>query len=78
MPIEEARARLPDVAVQGNLDASVLLGPREVAVERARRIVQAAGPKPGYIFNLGHGLTPGTPVENVKAVVDAVHAFSWK
>ena len=46
---------------------------------RARAsIVQAAGPEPGYIFNLGHGLTPATPTENVKAVVDAVHAFSWK
>jgi uroporphyrinogen decarboxylase len=49
-----------------------------VAVERARRIVQAAGPGPGYIFNLGHGIQPGTPTENVKAVVDAVHAFAWK
>jgi uroporphyrinogen decarboxylase len=78
MPIEDARARLPDAAVQGNLDSTVLLGPKEVAVERARRIMQAAGPKPGYIFNLGHGLQPPTPVENVKAVVDAVHAFTWK
>jgi uroporphyrinogen decarboxylase len=78
MPIEDARARLPDVAVQGNLDSTVLLGPKEIAVERARRIMQAAGPKPGYIFNLGHGLQPPTPTENVKAVVEAVHAFSWK
>ncbi len=78
IPIDEARARVPHVAVQGNMDSSVLLGPKEVAVERARRIMQAAGPKPGYIFNLGHGLTPATPTENVKAVVDAVHAFTWK
>ena len=78
LPIEEARARLPDVAVQGNLDSAVLLGPKEVAVERALRIVRAAGPRPGYVFNLGHGIQPGTPPETVKAVVDAVHAFSWK
>ncbi len=78
IPIDEARARVPHVAVQGNMDSSVLLGPKEVAVERARRIMQAAGPKTGYIFNLGHGLTPATPTENVKAVVDAVHAFTWK
>ena len=78
MPIEDARARLPGVAVQGNLDSTLLLGPKDVVVERARRIMQAAGPKPGYIFNLGHGIQPGTPTENVKAVVDAVHAFRWK
>jgi uroporphyrinogen decarboxylase len=78
IPIDEARRRLPDVAVQGNLDSTVLLGPKDVAVERARSILRAAGPKPGYIFNLGHGLQPPTPPENVKAVVDAVHAFTWK
>jgi uroporphyrinogen decarboxylase len=78
VPIDEARARVPSVAVQGNLDSTVLLGPKEVAVERALRIVQAAGPAPGYIFNLGHGIQPGTPPETVKAVVDAVHAFQWK
>jgi uroporphyrinogen decarboxylase len=69
---------VPGVAVQGNLDSTVLLGPREVAVERALAIARAAGPAPGYIFNLCHGIQPGTPVENVKAVVDAVHAFRWK
>ncbi len=78
IPIDEARRRVPDVAVQGNLDSTVLLGPKEVAVRRALAIVRAAGPKPGNIFNLGHGLQPPTPPENVKAVVDAVHAFTWK
>jgi uroporphyrinogen decarboxylase len=78
IPIEEARAAVPNLAVQGNLDSTILLGPKEAAVEKARRIVQAAGPRPGYIFNLGHGIQPGTPVENVKAVVDAVHAFTWR
>jgi uroporphyrinogen decarboxylase len=76
IPIDVARARAPGVAIQGNMDSSVLLGPREVAVERARSVLRAAGPAPGYIFNLGHGIQPGTPPENVKAVVDAVHAFA--
>ena len=76
IPIDVARARAPGVAIQGNLDSTVLLGPREAAVEKARRILRAAGSAPGYIFNLGHGIQPGTPPENVKAVVDAVHA--WK
>ncbi|HYG67744.1 MAG TPA: uroporphyrinogen decarboxylase, partial [Anaeromyxobacteraceae bacterium] len=66
IPIEEARALAPNLAIQGNLDSTVLLGPAEVAVEKARRIMQAAGPRPGYVFNLGHGIQPGTPVETVK------------
>jgi uroporphyrinogen decarboxylase len=47
-------------------------------VRKALGICKAAGPAPGYIFNLGHGIQVGTPEENVKAVVDAVHAFTWK
>ena len=73
-----ARAACRSVAIQGNLDSTVLLGPKTVAVERALSIARAAGREPGYIFNLGHGIQPGTPTENVKAVVDAVHAFTWK
>jgi uroporphyrinogen decarboxylase len=60
------------------MDSTVLLGPREVAVARALAVLRAAGPRPGYIFNLGHGIQPGTPPENVKAVVDAVHGHAWK
>jgi uroporphyrinogen decarboxylase len=78
IPIADARRRVPEAAIQGNMDSTVLLGPKTVAVERALSIVRAAGKEPGYIFNLGHGIQPGTPTENVKAVVDAVHAFAWK
>jgi uroporphyrinogen decarboxylase len=78
IPIAEARARAPGVAIQGNLDSTVLLGPKEAAVAKALGIAKAAGRDPGYIFNLGHGIQPGTPTETVKAVVDAVHAFAWK
>jgi uroporphyrinogen decarboxylase len=78
IPIEDARARAPGVAIQGNYDSTLLLGPADNAVARAQAMLRAAGPKPGYIFNLGHGIQVGTPTETVKAVVDAVHAFSWK
>jgi uroporphyrinogen decarboxylase len=78
MPIDEVRARLPGLAVQGNYDSTLLLGPKETAVARAVALAKAAGPKPGYVFNLGHGIQVGTPTETVKAVVDAVHAFTWK
>jgi len=77
IPIEEARARARGVAVQGNLDSTLLLGPAGNAVARARAMLRAAGPEPGYIFNLGHGVQVGTPPETVKAVVDAVHQFTW-
>ena len=75
IPIAEARAQLPGVALQGNLDSTLLLGPRPKLLERARRMLEAVGRQPGYIFNLGHGIQPATPPENVKALVDAVHAF---
>jgi uroporphyrinogen decarboxylase len=78
IPIDEARRRAPGVAIQGNLDSTVLLGPTRAGVDKALGICRAAGPAPGYIFNLGHGIQVGTPPENVKAVVDAVHAFRWK
>jgi len=78
MPIDEVRARVPGLAVQGNYDSTLLLGPKETAVARAVALARAAGPKPGYIFNLGHGIQVGTPPETVKAVVDAVHALTWK
>jgi len=78
IPIDEARRRAPGVAIQGNLDSTVLFGPVEKAIQKSLGICRAAGPAPGYIFNLGHGIQVGTPEANVKAVVDAVHAFTWK
>ena len=78
IPMAEARGRAPGVALQGNLDSTLLLGPREILLRRTQALLEAAGHAPGYIFNLGHGIQVGTPPETVKAVVDAVHAFSWK
>jgi uroporphyrinogen decarboxylase len=62
-----------DRAVQGNLDPGVLLGPRGSVVHRARAVLDEAEGRPGHVFNLGHGVLPGTPVDNVRALVDAVH-----
>jgi uroporphyrinogen decarboxylase len=63
-------------AIQGNLDPVVLLtNPLEIR-RRAREILHQAAGRPGHIFNLGHGVLPQTPVENVRALVDAVHEFA--
>jgi uroporphyrinogen decarboxylase len=65
-----------DVAVMGNLDpVSLFANVKHVRAE-AKRILAQAGARPGHIFNLGHGILPETPVENVIALVDAVHELS--
>jgi uroporphyrinogen decarboxylase len=72
--LAEAWNRLgPDVAVQGNLDPAVLLGPLPEIARQAQRVLTEAGSRPGHIFNLGHGILPMTPVEHVRALVDLVH-----
>jgi uroporphyrinogen decarboxylase len=65
-----------DVAIQGNLDPLVLLSDAKTIAQRARAILEKAGHRPGHIFNLGHGILPETPVENVLALVEAVHEIS--
>ena len=62
-------------AVQGNLDPAVLLGPGEEIVVQAESILRENGGRPGFIFNLGHGIFPDTPVENVKLLVDTVKRY---
>jgi uroporphyrinogen decarboxylase len=64
------------VALQGNLDPLILLTDPATIEREAGRIIEAAGSAPGHIFNLGHGIVPGTPPENVGALVDAVHRIS--
>ncbi len=69
----QARAR---VALQGNLDPMVLLTTPEATREATLAVVRSAGPQPGHIFNLGHGILPLTPPENVAVLVETVHAES--
>ena len=74
IPLDEAWERLgPGVAVQGNLDPAAMLGRREDLLARVDDVLERAGGRPGHIFNLGHGLLPGTPPDHVAAVVDRVH-----
>ena len=62
-----------DVAVMGNLDPVALFADREVLLAQAQRVLDQADRRPGHIFNLGHGILPETPVENVIALVEMVH-----
>ncbi len=59
--------------VQGNLDPVVLLGSRRLIRRRVGEVLAEAGGRAGHVFNLGHGVLPGTPVGNVACLVDAVH-----
>jgi uroporphyrinogen decarboxylase len=59
-------------AIQGNLDPAVLLAPLPEIRTRVQELLKRTGSRPGHIFNLGHGILPETPVENVRAVVEIV------
>jgi uroporphyrinogen decarboxylase len=74
----DAWQSLGDVAVMGNLDPVQLLSSPGFIRSRAAHILSRAAGRPGHIFNLGHGILPETPVDNVIALVDAVHELSRK
>jgi uroporphyrinogen decarboxylase len=62
-------------AVQGNLDPAVLFAPLPEIRMRVHELLKRTGTRPGHIFNLGHGILPETPVENVQAAVEFVREF---
>lgn len=77
MPLDWAWEQIGyDRAIQGNLDPVALLAPWRELQLRAGRVLEQAGGRPGHIFNLGHGILPNTPVENVRRLVDYVHERS--
>ena len=77
MELPQAWALLGDsVAVQGNLDPVALFADWEALQARARHILDSVKGRPGHIFNLGHGILPHTPVDNVRRLVDFVHEYS--
>ena len=62
-----------DVGVQGNLDPVSLMADLPTLRSRAKAVLDAAGGRPGHIFNLGHGVFPEVPPDSVKALVEMVH-----
>jgi uroporphyrinogen decarboxylase len=76
IPLDEGwRAVGSGCAVQGNLDPIALFAPEEVLRDRVLEVLREAKGRPGHIFNLGHGIVPETPVENVIRVVEWVKEF---
>jgi uroporphyrinogen decarboxylase len=74
IPIDVAWQKLGyDVAIQGNLDPVVLLVERDLIRAKTVDILTRVGNRPGHIFNLGHGILPETPPENVRQLVEFVH-----
>ncbi|MDQ7988502.1 MAG: uroporphyrinogen decarboxylase [Candidatus Dactylopiibacterium sp.] len=64
------------VALQGNMDPGALMGSANGVAAEARRVLDAFGPAPGHVFNLGHGISQHTPPDNVAVLVDIVHRHS--
>ena len=77
LPLSRARAILgPNMAVQGNLDPAALFAPREALGAQIRSVLREAGPGPGHIFNLGHGIERTTDPDAVAFLVDKVHEWT--
>jgi uroporphyrinogen decarboxylase len=76
IPLAEGWKALGETcAVQGNLDPITLFAPQDVLRARVHEVLDAAAGRPGHIFNLGHGIVPGTPVENVIQTVKWVQEY---
>lgn len=78
VPLSGARKLLPGKAIQGNLDPAVLFAPKAALEKRIDEILADAGPAPGHIFNLGHGIWPEVDPDAVKRLVDYVHERTSK
>jgi len=75
VPLTEAMRRVgAQHALQGNLDPAVLFAPTEVVEREARRVIEEGRSAPGHVFNLGHGVLPGTDPDVLTRLVEFVHA----
>ncbi|MCI5051944.1 MAG: uroporphyrinogen decarboxylase [Simkaniaceae bacterium] len=73
-PHEVRRALGPDIALQGNLDPSLLHAPREQIAHRVRELLETMKGDPAFIFGLGHGMLPDLPVEGVSTLIETVRS----
>ena len=75
-PLDWARDRLGARPVQGNLDPTLLFAPADVLERGVEAVLSANAGRPGHVFNLGHGVLPGTPTAAVARAVELVHEKS--
>jgi uroporphyrinogen decarboxylase len=74
VPLDRARARLGDIALQGNLDPTMVLAGVDAAIEGTRDVLARNDGHPGHVFNLGHGVMPAVDPDVLSEVVKVVHA----
>lgn len=70
------RSHCPKVALQGNLDPDILYAPLSTVKKEVNSLLKSMHNDPGYIFNLGHGISPDMPCDAVKVLVDTVHEYA--
>lgn len=76
--LKDIKGRIPsNIAVQGNLDPHILYADKHVIKERIRRLFERMRGENGFIFNLGHGIMPDIPFDNVKYAIDVVKEFRY-
>jgi uroporphyrinogen decarboxylase len=76
LPMDELRQKVPQtIAVQGNFNPELLKFPKKQIVDQVEKVLTSMQNKRGYIVNLGHGVTPDIPVENVQCFVDTVKKY---
>ncbi len=76
LPLDEAWTAIgTERGIQGNLDPTLLLAPRDRLLAGADEVLRRAGGRRGHVFNLGHGVLPNTPLESVQALARHVHAW---
>ena len=77
VPLDRAAVRVgPHTALQGNLDPAICLAGFDAAGVAARRVLDEGRAAPGHVFNLGHGVLPGTDPAVLQRLVELVHATS--
>lgn len=76
-PLSELRTRVPKhISVQGNLDPLILFSTKDRVKHEVTKLVKSMKGDPGFILNLGHGILPHTPLENVQAVLESARSVS--
>ncbi|MBA2560446.1 MAG: uroporphyrinogen decarboxylase [Propionibacteriales bacterium] len=79
VPLDRAATRIrAGQAVQGNLDSTLVFAPRQVLERKAAEVIELGRTAPGHIFNLGHGVLPGTDPDVLSRLVEFIHSYKGR